>query len=149
RCTAHVASFLINNQQHCQTTKRSNRIRQWIGETLRTHSTHKHDFEVAWCLVVCGALKIKVRKSDLRDEGNLPNSIVFALLGLLHKKGLLSVNLSHWSWRAEFKKNGIYSHNWLPFYEAVLRKWSRDKRLEAAIKSDPVMAKMLQKKVSF
>jgi Reverse transcriptase (RNA-dependent DNA polymerase) len=149
RCTSHVAGFLINNQKLCGKNSHKERITKWVRATLNAHSIHGHDFEVAWCLVVCGALKIKVRKTDVQSEDRLPNSIVLALLGLLSERKLLTVPFSNWPWRAEFKKKGIYSHQWLPFYEAVLRKWTRDKKLVAAVSSDPILSKMLSDKVTF
>ena len=149
RCTSHVASFLINHQRLCEKQSHKDRITKWIRATLNAHSIHGHDFEVAWCLVVCGALKIKVRKMDIQSEGKLPSSIVLALLGLLSERKLLTVPLSNWPWRSEFKNKGVYSHHWLPFYESVLRKWTTDRTIIAEVKSDPILAKMLSEKVTF
>lgn len=149
RCISHVASFVINNQKTCGRKAYRDRITRWIRETLNTHSVHDHDYEVAWSLVVCGAMKIKVRKSDIKTGGHLPNPIVLALLGLLGEQKLLAVPFSSWPWRAEFKRAGIYGQNWLPFYEAVRRKWTADKTLIRAVKADPIMEKMLANKVTF
>jgi hypothetical protein len=79
----------------------------------------------------------------------MPNAIVLAMLGLLHEKGLLALPLSAWRWRAFLKERGLYSEYWLPFFEAVRRKWIKDKKLIAAVTADPVMSKMLAAKVSF
>jgi hypothetical protein len=149
RCVSHVSSFLVNNRALCLSSPNKTRIEKWVRSTLDTHAAQGHDFEVAWCLLVCGALGIKVRKSDVTGPGLLPNSIVLALLGLLRERKLLNVPLSSWPWRAEFKKSGINGHNWLPYYEAVRRKWTTDKKLIAAVKNDTILGKMLSKNVTF
>jgi hypothetical protein len=149
RCVSYVASFVINNQKRCEGKLYRDRTTRWIRETLNAHSAHDHDYEIAWCLVVCGAMKIKVRKTDIKTGDRLPNPIVLALLGLLSERKLLTAPFSSWSWRTELKKTGIYSQNWLPFYEAVRRKWTTDKVLIRAVKADPIMEKMLTKKVTF
>lgn len=149
RCISHVASFLINNRQHCATDPHRARVVKWVRATLAAHSMHGHDFEVAWCLVVCGVLKIEVQKADIRDQAVLPNSVVLVLLGLLREQKLLTVPLSTWPWRSQFKKVGISGQYWLPFYEAVRWKWTADRKLIAAVRSDPIMAKMLSQKVTF
>ena len=149
RCVSHVSSFLVNNKAFCLSKPNKIRIEKWVRFTLDAHAAHGHDFEVAWCLLVCGALGIKVRKTDVKSFGPLPNSIVLALLGLLKERKLLAVSLSSWPWRAEFKKLGVNSRYWLPYYEAVRRKWTTDKKLIAAVKSDAILNKMLISNVTF
>ena len=123
-CVAQVAGFLINNQEHCHNRSIKQRITKWIRGMLNAHLPHGHDFEVAWCLVICGVLKITVRRTDIAKTGTMPHPVVLAVLGLLREHNLLTVPLSTWRWRGEFKNDGIYGQNWLPFYEAVLRRWT-------------------------
>lgn len=149
RCVSHVSTFLMNNRILCQGALYKPRIEKWVRSMLRAHTVHGHDFEVAWCLLVCGALQIQVKKSNVTTDNRLPNSIIFALLGLLRERKLFVEPLSSWPWRAEFRKTGINSHNWLPYYEAVHRKWTTDKKLIAALKTDPILTKMLSNKVTF
>ena len=149
RCTAPVVEFLINNQQLCQSNPMKSRVIRWIRSMLSSHLPHGHDYEAAWCLVACGVLKIKVRKKDIATDSAIPNPIVFAIMGLLRQHGLLTVSLSTWRWRVEFKKNGIFTQNWLAFYEAVRRKWTTDKKLVAAVKANSILSKMLSAKVTF
>jgi hypothetical protein len=148
RCTSHVAGFVINYQSLCVGSSKE-RTLKWIKSMLRLHLPHGHDFEVSWCFVVCGVLKFSVGKDDLPPTSSMPNAIVFAMLGLLHEKGLLELPLSAWPWRAFLKERGIYSEYWLPFFESVRRKWTKDKRLIGAVKSDPTLSKMLTSGVSF
>lgn len=148
RSMSHVSSFLINNQHLCIGDNRT-KIIAWTKAVLKRNLNHDHDFEVAWCLVVCAVLKIDIDNSEIPDNRIMPNASIFALLGLLHEKGLLKVPLSTWPWRAHLKKHGPHSEMWLPFYEAVRRGWTKDKKLVNAIKSDAVFSKMLTAKVTF
>lgn len=148
-CTSHVAEFLINNQKRCRSPEFSGRIKRWVTTMLDTHLKHRDDFEVAWCLVVCGVLKLQLDDKDLAAADARPNSIIFSIMGLLIQKGLLKTNLAKWGWRAEAKQNGVNSNNWLFVYEAVQRKWTTDRELVAAVKNDDVLGKMFSKDVSF
>jgi hypothetical protein len=148
-CTAHVAAFMINNQARCRESEAKARIARWIRGTLRAHLQPAHDFELAWCLVVAGVLRISIDDADLAPFNPKPNSVVFAILALLRERGLLSIPLSKWKWRGNFKLEKIYGENWLLYYEAVRRNWTADKNVVAAVKQDPILAKMLASKVTF
>ncbi len=148
RCTSHVVSFLINNQLLCHGIAKERTIR-WIRKTLKKHLPHGHDFEVAWCLVACAVIGVKIRKEDISLAHSIPNSVLLALLGLLREKGLLEVPLSHWPWRAHLKTIGVYSEGWLPYYEAIRRKWTTDKKMVSVIAADPTLAAMLRANVTF
>jgi hypothetical protein len=117
---------------------------------LASNIAHGNQFETAWCLVVSGVLQIPLEEEDLqRFDDRPPEGIIFAILGLMREHHLLSCSLSRWPWRSRFSAAGIHSDNWLPFYEAVRRKWTEDKRLIAAVKADPVLEKMLSAGVTF
>src|SRR6266516_2077748 len=124
RCMNYVASILINNQDFCSVPIIKKRIERWCRSTIKTHIRHGHDFEVAWSLVVCGVLKIRLNRADLDSDASVPGPTVLALLGLLHEKKLLTTPLSSWPWRATLKKAGVFDQYWLPFYEAVRRGWT-------------------------
>ena len=147
-CTSHVAGFVVNHQLLCVGPTKEKTLK-WIRSMLRTHLPHGHDFEIAWCLVICGVLKFPLDKDDLPPTSSMPNAIVFAMLGLLHERGLLKVPLSAWPWRAYLKKQGVYGEGWLPFFEAVRHKWTKDKKMINAINSDQILSKMLAARVSF
>lgn len=149
RCMNYVATMLINNQDFCADANVNQRIERWCRSTIKMHIRHGHDFEVSWALVICGILKIKLRKSDLDGSNGLPSPTTLALLGLLKEKKLLEFSLSVWPWKAKLKQIGPFEQYWLPFYEAVLRGWTKEKALVAAIKSNPVLASMLAHNVTF
>jgi hypothetical protein len=148
-CTSHAAAFLINNQSRCRDPEISKRIVKWIKATMRRHLHHSHDFELAWCLLVAGVLRIPMDQADLPPFDSKPNSVVLALLGMLRERRLLSVPLWKWGWRAHLKQSGINGENWLPFYESVRRNWTTDKQIRHAVTSDPILAKMLAANVTF
>jgi len=148
RSMSHVSSFLINNQHLCTDGHRT-KVTAWTKAVLKRNLDHNHDFEIAWCLVVCAVLKIEIDDTGIPKSKIMPNATIFALLGLLHEKGLLKVSLSTWPWRAHLKKYGVHSEMWLPYYESVRRGWTKDKKLISAINSDPVFSKMLAAKVTF
>jgi hypothetical protein len=148
-CTNHVAAFLINHQPECDEPDRRRRISTWIKSSFRAHAQHHHDFELAWCLLVSGVYRIILEKDDLASSEIRPSSVVFAMFGMLRERGLLEVPLSYWGWRADLKKDGIVGQNWLPFYEAVRRKWTTDKAMVAAVNAHPIFAKMLANNVTF
>jgi hypothetical protein len=148
-CTNHVAAFLINHQIECSSADLTKRISIWVKSMFREHLHHNHDFELAWCLLVNGVFRIAVDKDDLGTSGERPHSVVFAMLGMLQERGMLPVTLSNWDWRPDFKKGGILGKDWLPYYEAVRRKWTTDKTMVSAVRSQPVLAKMLDNGVTF
>ena len=148
-CMHHVAVFLINYQSMCDDPHIRKRVETWLKTTIRTHNQHSHDSEIAWCLLTGAVLRIIFDEAELPPFDTRPNSVVFAMLGMLWERGLLSVPLSKWGWRSEFKKTGVYGENWLPFYEAVRRKWTKDKDIISAVTGDPIFSKMLAAKVTF
>ncbi|MEG3620345.1 hypothetical protein V5T82_17930, partial [Magnetovibrio sp. PR-2] len=117
--------------------------------TIRRHLAHDNHSEVVWCLLVGGFIGYKFRKVDLPKFGTPPNAVVFTIMGLLRERKILPFPLDEWKWRPVYKSTGILSENWLPMYEAVRRGWTKDKRLVAAVSSDPIFRKMLAYKVTF
>ncbi len=148
-CMHHVAAFLINHQSICGDQDIRKRVVTWVKTTIRTNIQHAHDSEITWCLLTGAVLRISFDEIELPPFDKRPNSVVFAMLGMLRERGLLSVSLSKWGWRSEFKKTGVYSENWLPYYEAVRRKWTKDKDIISAVTGDPVFSKMLDANVTF
>jgi hypothetical protein len=149
RCINYVASIVINNQDFCRNRTIKARVGRWCKSTIRQHASHGHDFEVAWSLVVCGVLKIGLKPVDIGTKKFVLRPTTMALLGLLEEKGMSTIALSNWNWRAQLKRSGIFGPYWLPFYEAVRRGWTTDKNLINKVTADPTLSKMLTSKVTF
>jgi hypothetical protein len=148
-CVSHMAEFLINHQGKCSHPAFRARIAKWAKTTIKTHLPQNHDYEVAWALLVCGVLQIKVTEDDMSAAATTPNPAIFAILGMLNERQILDFKLDRWHWKSDFKKTGINSHNWLPFYEAVRRKWTKDKAMVTAVTQHPVFSRMLSADVTF
>jgi len=148
-CVSYVAVFLINNQARCSDAKIRARIKSWMKYILLTHLPQEHHFEVSWCLLVAGVLRIKLEKDDIPLTDHLPGSVVFSMLGLLSERHLLGIPLAAWKWRAQLREGGESGSNWLPFYEAVRRNWTSDAQIRRAIRSEPVLDRALAANVSF
>ena len=104
---------------------------------------------MAWCLLAASVLDIKWNQSELGSNERTPNSIIFAILGLMKERGLLSFPLSFWPWRSEFKSTGILGQNWLPFYESVRRGWTTDRAIVGEVTRQPILNDMLSSGVTF
>lgn len=148
-CTSHVAAFLINHQHACRLPRIKGIIERWVRDAIHKNGKVSHDFEFVWCLLVAAVFRIPITDKELEPFDRVPSSVVFCMLGLLKERGLLSVPLSRWSWRAQFKKTGINGENWLPLYEAVRRKWTTDKKIVSAVTGDPLFKDMLSQNVTF
>ena len=146
---SHVCSFFINNQALCLKNNRSKLIELNLKNLLKLHIRYGHDFEIAWCLLASSVMKITWQKDELMSLDILPHSVVLAILGLMNEKHLLKFSFNSWAWKKKLKETGALGEYWLPYYEAVRRGWTKDKKMVAAIKSQPVFAKMLAAKITF
>jgi hypothetical protein len=148
-CIELVATFIINNKTSCRHPEIRAEIEQWLRAIFRSEGQHGHDFEVAWALVVCGALDIKISRGDFGAYSESVCSVVFAILGLLNERRLLSDPLSRFEWRTETKKSGLHGAHWLMFYESVRRKWTSDRAMISVVTSDPFMSRLVNARVTF
>jgi hypothetical protein len=94
-------------------------------------------------------LGIRLQEGDLNWGDSRPRSIILAILGLFRERGLLNIPLNNWEWRSDYKRTGIYGENWLFIYEAVRRKWTRDRSFTKPLQDDPLLSNMLAANVSF
>jgi hypothetical protein len=148
-CMNIVVVFIINHKKMAASPKARTVIEGWVKAIFRDHIRHSHDFEAAWALVVCGALKIAVSKADFGDYSGSICSVVFATLGLLKSHELLKEPLSSFGWKSEVKKSGINSHHWLMYYESVLRGWTNDKDMIFSVKSHDLLGHLFKAKITF
>ncbi len=145
----HVCSFLINNQDLCHSKNLVPKIERSLKRLVNLHHQHGHDSEVAWCLLAASVLRVSWDFVELGSPDSLPRPAVFAIVGLMHEHGLLNFSLSKWPWKSQLKTAGIMGDHWLPFYESVRRGWTKDKVMINAVKSHPVLSKMLSHDVTF
>ena len=148
-CIPHVAAFFISNRKRCQTAEARERLAVWIKWAFRIHVPHSHDLEMAWCLLLCGVFGIAVQRADIEPIGQRQSSVVMVMLGLLHERGLLSVPLRLWNWRAEIKSASVYGQAWLMAYEAVRRRWTSDKSIVRMVRGERIFESMLADGVTF
>ena len=147
--TKHVAEFLVNNRSRLSRPEIEQRVQHWIKNLIKLNYGSKNDMELSWALLISGIYQIVLKKDDIPNFENVPSSVVFSIFGLLRQHGLSNVPLSLWNWRPRFKKSGIHGTDWLPLYEAVLRKWTKDAKLVALVKSCPHFSKLLADEITF
>jgi hypothetical protein len=148
-CLNYVVGFLINNQGLCSNQEVKIRVHSWIRSILAIHLPQGHNFEVAWSLVAAGVLRIKLEETDVPTDSTFPGSIVLALFGLLRERRLIGFSLSRWDWRGILRAQGIFGENWLFLYEAVRRKWTKDKKLISYANSHTILSQALKENVAF
>jgi hypothetical protein len=147
--TKHVAEFLVNNKARLSQPEIRERIEQWIKSLIKYNYGNKNDLELSWVLLIAGIYVINLDKNDFPNFDYVPGSVVFAILGLLKQHGILEFPLGTWDWRSRFKESGIHGTDWLPLYEAVLRKWTKDRKLVGSVSSCPHFSKLLADNVTF
>ena len=148
-CTHHVAAFIINNQARCKDPRLLSKISAWAKSPLASQLRHSNDFEASWRLLVCAVLRIDIEEKDIGNFDIEFSSVILAIMGVLKERSILKFPLSKFKFRHLLRKTGIYGENWLPYYEAVRRKWTKDKDMIAAVTSDPILSRMLSKDVTF
>jgi hypothetical protein len=96
-----------------------------------------------------GRLGYKVDQQFIGLTDLIASPVVLSILGLLSRDGLLAEAWDDWvpteSGTGELE-NG---RNWLPFYEATKRGWTKNNAVISAIKADPLFAKLLAWDVTF
>lgn len=147
--TKHVAEFLVNNRTRLSGTEISDRVEYWIKNLIVFNYGNKNDLELSWVLLIAGIYHIKLEKKDFPNFDYVPGSVVFSIIGLLRQHGIINFPLGTWDWKPRFKKGGIYGPDWLPLYEAVLRKWTKDSKIVGFVNACPHFSKLLAANISF
>lgn len=148
-CTGLLVEFLINTQDDVKKLSLVERVERGLKKLVAFHSQRNHDYEVVWCLLASCPFEIKWNSTDITMNGGLPQPTTLAMLGLMNERKLLNFKLSSLNWRTRVKALGPMSSYWLPYYEAVGRKWTKDTGMRNAIKSHPILDQMLSAKVTF
>lgn len=148
-CVPTVAAYLINNQSALRAETTLGGLAAWLKSMLRQHLTRGHHLEASWCLLVAAALRIHLNEEDLAPIDELLTPVIFCLLALMQKQGLLEKPLQSLGWRSHFRARGPASEYWLPLYEATLRGWTTDRRIIGEVRAIPLFDDMLNKGVTF
>jgi hypothetical protein len=100
-------------------------------------------------LVICGILGFSPSQSFFAVDKPMVSPIVLAVLGLLSADGLLAESWDEWS--ESLPGSGTFSigRYWLPYYEAELRRWTKQSSITKAIREDPLFVQLLKAKVTF
>ena len=148
-CLKLVAEFMIHYRADLRDTESRAIIEEWARHILSVHARRGHDYEVALILVICGILGFSVSQSFVSLDKPIGSPVVLAMLGLLSADGLLAESWDEWS--KPFPGSGTFSHGryWLPYYEAVLRRWTKQTSIARGIREDPLFVQLLKAKVTF
>ena len=148
-CTGQLAEFLINSSDNVKKLHLVGRVERGLKKLTAFHSKRNHDFEVVWCLLASSPFGIKWGIADITISNGLPQPTTLAMLGLMNERDLLNFKFSSLNWKAKLKALGPMSNYWLPYYEAVRRKWTADKGMLAQVNSNIIFQEMLSEKVTF
>jgi Reverse transcriptase (RNA-dependent DNA polymerase) len=148
-CIGMLSEFLINSAAKIKLLNLEKRVERGLKRLVSFHSKRNHDYEVVWCLLSSSSYSIKWSTEDLNIDEGLPQPTTLAMLGLLNERNLLSFKFSSLNWRSKIKALGPMSNYWLPYYEAVRRKWTSDKTMVAAVNTHKILNGMLNANVTF
>jgi hypothetical protein len=125
-------------------------MRRWLKQIFATHTHRGHDMEIANALAICGVLGLRVDRDFIAPGNGAVSPVVLAMLGLLSEDGLLAEPWDDWRPKdSASSANIVNSRFWLPYYEAVLRKWTKDPDLVLAFAEDDFFTSLASESVSF
>jgi hypothetical protein len=123
---------------------------RWLKQIFATHTHRGHDMEIANALAICGVLGLRVDRDFIAPGNGAVSPVVLAMLGLLSEDGLLAEPWDDWRPKdSASSANIVNSRFWLPYYEAVLRKWTKDPDLVLAFAEDDFFTSLAAESVSF
>jgi hypothetical protein len=125
-------------------------IKRWLKQIFATHTHRGHDMEIANALAICGVLGLNVDRKFVAPGDIVVSPVVLAVLGLLSEDGLLAEPWDDWKPKdAGSITNIVNGRYWLPYYEAVTRKWTKDSDLVEAFAADDFFMALAKESVSF
>jgi hypothetical protein len=123
-------------------------IQKFIVDTIRYNAPIHNYFEVSWALFLAKALKIVLKKDDLKDVFTAESSVCALIVMDLNSRALVDGGIDITYWQTFYSVNGLQSNMWLFVYEATLKNW-----IAAAspcfVSSHALFGIMLKKKISF
>lgn len=148
-CLKLVAQFMIHYRADLRDNQSRATIEEWARHILSMHARRGHDYEVALILVICGVLGFSVSQSFLAVDKPIVSPVVLAVLGLLSADELLAESWDEWSEPLPGSGTVPNGRYWLPYYEAVLRGWTKQTSIVRGIREDPLFVQLLRAKVTF
>ena len=123
---------------------------RWLRQIFATHTHRGHDMEIANALAICGVLSLHVDREFVALRDTTVSPVVLAVLGLLAEDGLLAEPWDNWKPNDAGSATGIVNGRyWLPYYEAVRRRWTKDSALREAFAADDLFMSLAGGSVSF
>jgi hypothetical protein len=148
-CLKLVTQFMIHYRTELRDSESRVLIEEWARQILSTHSRRDHDYEIASVLGICGILGFSVDQSFLALDKRVVSPVVLAMLGLLSADGLLAEGWDAWSEAAPGSGTVPTGRYWLPYYEAILRGWTKQPSITKGIREDPLFVQLSKAKITF
>lgn len=148
-CLKSVTKFVTQYRSLLSDAESRAVMRRWCGQVFSAHTARGHDLEIASTLVICGVLGLAVDQDFIASRDRVVSPVVLAILGLLSADGLLKEPWDDWKTPASGSGSITDGRYWLPNYEAVLRSWTQDVNLIAAMQGDKLFGPLLAAKVTF
>jgi hypothetical protein len=149
-CLKSVVIFTTQFRAHLSDGEPKAVMMRWLKQIFATHTRHGHDMEIANALAISGVLGLRVDRDFIAPGNGDVSPVVLAVLGLLSEDGLLAEPWDDWRPKDLASSADIVnSRFWLPYYEAVLRKWTKDPDLFIAFAGDDFFKSLVADSVSF
>ena len=149
-CLKSVVIFTTQFRAHLNDGESKAVMTRWLKQIFAAHTHRGHDMEIANALAICGVLGLRVNRDFMAAGDGDVSPVVLAVLGLLSEDGLLAEPWDDWRPKDPASSaNFVNGRFWLPYYEAVLRKWTKDPDLILALAEDDFFTSLVAELVSF
>ena len=148
-CIKPVALFIAQYREPLGSPGLKSTIGKWVDTVFLTHGARGHDLELSWALFICGVLQLQVLMDRFGDPMPTLSPVLLSVLGLLSEQSLISGSWDSWNATSDKAQHVARGRNWLPNYEAVLRRWTSDPSIVSEINADPLLKLLLKAKVTF
>jgi hypothetical protein len=149
-CLKSVVIFVTQFRTYLTRDEDKAVMTSWLRQLFATHTHRGHDMEIANALAICGVLGLHVDREFVAPGNTTVSPVVLAVLGLLSEDGLLAEPWDDWKPKDAGSATGIVNgRDWLPYYEAVRRGWTKESVLLEAFASDGFFMSLVGKAVTF
>ena len=149
-CLKSVVIFVTQFRTYLTRDEDKAVMTRWLRQIFATHTHRGHDMEIANALAICGVLSLHVDREFVALGDTTVSPVVLAVLGLLSEDGLLAEPWDDWKPNDAGSATGIVNGRyWLPYYEAVRRRWTKDSALLEAFAADDLFMSLAGESVTF